>query len=151
RARQSLSAFFSWAIREGVVESNPVIGTNDPASHLDARDRVLSDAEFRTIWLACLDDDFGRVIKLLMLTGARRDEIGGLKWSELDLDRCTLSIPGGRTKNHHALNLTLPAAAISILKAAPRRKDRDFVFGGRGDAYSAWSYATNSLNRRIAE
>lgn len=42
RARQSLSAFFSWTIREGMVESNPVIGTNDPSSHIDARDRVLT-------------------------------------------------------------------------------------------------------------
>ncbi|HEY2758893.1 MAG TPA: integrase arm-type DNA-binding domain-containing protein, partial [Pseudolabrys sp.] len=46
RARQSLSAFFSWAIREGLADANPVIGTNDPASHVRARDRVLSNDEF---------------------------------------------------------------------------------------------------------
>jgi len=151
RARQSLSAFFSWAIREGMVETNPVIGTNDPSSHIDARDRVLTEAELRAIWSACGEDDFGRIVRLLMLSGARRDEIGGLRWSELDLDRSLLNIPGSRTKNHHALNLTLPAHAVSILRAAPRREGRDYVFGERGSAYSAWSYSTLRLNARIAK
>ena len=151
RARQSLSAFFSWTIREGMVESNPVIGTNDPSSHIDARDRVLTEAELRAIWLACDENDFGWIIRLLMLTAARRDEIGGLQWSELDLDRCLLNIPGSRTKNHHALNLTLPTPAVSILRAAPQREGRDYVFGERGGAFSAWSYATLRLNARIAE
>jgi integrase len=151
RARQSLSAFFTWLIREGIAKANPVIGTNDPASHIDARDRVLTDAELRAIWTACRDDDFGRIVRLLMLTGCRRDEIGGLKWSELDLDRGLLSIPGERTKNHHALQLTLPAKAVSILRDAPEREGRDYLFGERGGAYSAWSYSSLTLNSRIAE
>jgi integrase len=151
RARQSLSAFFTWTIREGIVESNPVIGTNDPASHIDARDRVLTDDELQAIWQGCEDDHFGRIIRLLMLTGARRDEIGGLEWQELDLDSGLLTIPGDRTKNHHALQLTLPEEAISILRTAPRRDGREFVFGERGGAYCAWSYSTLRLNARIAE
>ena len=151
RARQSLSAFFSWLIREGIADVNPVIGTNDPASHIDARDRVLTEAELRAIWSASGETDFGRIIRLLMLTGCRRDEIGGLKWSELDLDRGLLSIPGTRTKNHHALNLTLPAKAVSILRITHRRESRDYVFGERGGAYCAWSYSTLTLNSRIAE
>jgi integrase len=150
RARQSLSAFFSWTIREGMVESNPVIGTNDPASHINARDRVLTEAELRAIWSACGENDFGHIIKLLMLTGCRRDEIGGLQWSELDLERGLLSIPGGRTKNHHALNLTLPAKAVAIFRSIGRRDGRDYVFGERGGAYSAWSYSSLTLNARIA-
>lgn len=150
RARQSLSAFFSWAVREGMIESNPVIGTNDPASHIDARDRVLTEPELRAIWSACGDNDFSRIIRLLMLTGCRRDEIGGLQWSELDLERGLLSIPGARTKNHHALNLTLPAAAVSILRSIGRREGRDYVFGERGGTYSAWSYSTLNFNARIA-
>ncbi len=151
RARQSLSAFFSWAIREGMVESNPVIGTNDPASHIDARDRVLTEAELRAVWTACAADDFGRIIPLLMLTAGRRDEIGGLQWSELNLERGLLSIPGARTKNHHALNLTLPALAVSILRSAPQREGRDYVFGTRGGAFCAWSYSSLTLNRRIVD
>ena len=54
----------------------------------------------------------------------RRDEIGGLQWSEVDLECGLLSIPGARTKNHHALNLTLPAAAVSILRIRDARGPR---------------------------
>lgn len=150
RARQSLSAFFAWAIGEGVAQENPVIGTNNPGEGLPSRDRVLTDAELRAIWQAGGSDDFGRIIRLLMLTGARRDEIGGLRWSEIDIDRGSLAIPGERTKNHNALELPLSAAAMSIIRSTPRREGRDFLFGGRGGAFSAWSYSTLTLGARIA-
>jgi integrase len=47
-----------------------------------------------------------------MWTGARRDEIGGLRWNEIDLDNATLNIPNARTKNHHRLMLSLQPAAV---------------------------------------
>ena len=142
RARQSLSAFFAWAIREGIAEANPVIGSNNPGAQLRARDRVLTDEELRAIWRACREDDFGRIVRLLMLTGARRDEIGGLRWSEIDVDRGILNIPGGeRTKNHHPLNLVLPEAALSIVRSVPKRgRPRSAVRRGEGP-FSAWSYS----------
>jgi integrase len=149
RARGTLSAFFAWAIREGIVDENPVTGTNDPAIDIRSRERVLTPRELQIIWKACGEDDFGRIIKLLMMTGARRDEIGGLRWAELDLDAGTLKIPGTRTKNHHPLVLALPPAAIELLSSAPRREAREFVFGGRGEAFSAWSYSTLALGARI--
>jgi integrase len=151
RARGTLSAFFVWAIREGIADENPVTGTNDPATGMRSRDRVLDEAEVRIIWNACRDDDFGRIIQLLMLTGARRDEIGGLRWDEFDLDSGALSIPGTRTKNHHPLELPLPPAAVAVLKSAPQREGREFVFGGRGAAFSAWSYSTLAMAARIGE
>lgn len=151
RARGTLSAFFVWAIREGIADENPVTGTNKPTEGMRSRERVLDAAEVRSIWNACGDDDFGRIIKLLMLTGARRDEIGGLRWDEFDLDGGTLSIPGTRTKNHHHLELALPPAAVTILRSAPRREGREFVFGGRGDAFSAWSYSTLAMAARVME
>jgi integrase len=151
RARSVLSAFFVWAIKEGIADENPVTGTNNPGADMVSRDRVLDAHEMRVIWTACRDDDFGRILRLLMLTGCRRDEIGGLLWSEIDFDRAMLNIPGTRSKNHHPLNLPLPPAALSILESAPRREGRDFVFGGRGAAFSAWSYSTLALLARIAE
>jgi integrase len=150
RARSNLSALFSWAMREGLCEANPVTATNDPEAGIQPRERVLDDAEIRAIWKACLDEDFGRIVKLLMLCGCRRAEIGGLLWSEIDLDTGIMTIPGARTKNHKTLALTLPAAALDILRSAPRRAGREYVFGDRGGAYSAWSYSTLALNSRIA-
>ena len=62
---------------------NPVVGTNKPKEN-DPRDRVLSVDELARVWRACKDDDFGRIVKLLILTGCRRAEIGGMCWSEFD-------------------------------------------------------------------
>ena len=149
RARGNLSALFTWALKEGLCETNPVIATNDPGEGIPPRDRVLSDHELAVVWKACQDDDFGRIVPLLILTGCRREEIGALKWSEVDLDSDVLTIPGSRTKNHRQHVLTLPAAAIDILQAAPRREGRDYVFGVRGGAFAAWSYAKIALDGRI--
>jgi Arm DNA-binding domain len=69
RARDYLSAMFSWAMREGLCEANPVLATNDPAAGILPRDRVLSDDEIRIVWNACGDDTAGRIVRLLLLTG----------------------------------------------------------------------------------
>src|SRR6516164_1673821 len=150
RARANLSALFTWAIGEGLVDINPVIGTNNPEGGHQSRTRVLSEAELAVIWKACADDDFGRIVKLLMLTGCRRAEIGELKWSEIDFERGTITIPGTRTKNGNELKLTLPDAALELLRATPRRDDSDNVFGGGGPGFTIWSHAVKGLNAHIA-
>jgi Arm DNA-binding domain len=53
RARANLSALFAWAMREGLTEANPTIATNNPASGLPSRERILDDKEVRAIWNAC--------------------------------------------------------------------------------------------------
>jgi len=151
RARDSLSALYNWAIREGLCESNPAAGTNDPAAGAKARERTLTDTELRAVWNACRDDDFGRVVKLLMLTGCRRSEIGGLRWDEVDLDTGLMTIAGGRTKNHRPLELTLPPAALDIVRSVPRRDGGTHVFGRRGTGFCGWSYPLTTLNLRIAQ
>jgi integrase len=150
RARANLSALFGWALREGLCDANPIIATNDPAAGALPRDRVLTEAELATIWRACQDDDFGRIVRLLILSGCRRLEIGELKWSEVDFDRGAMTIAGARTKNHRALTLTLPPVAIDLLRATPRCDGRENVFGTGADGFSSWSYAANALNDRIA-
>jgi integrase len=154
RARDYLRAMFSWAMKEGLCEhldSNPVAATNDPAEGIEARDRVLGDDEIRAIWKACQEDDFGRIVRLLLLTGCRREEIAGLLWNEVNFDTGVMTIPGTKTKNHKTLELPLPGLALGILQSAPRRPGRDHVFGFRGGAYSAFSYSTLALNSRIVE
>lgn len=98
RARSALSAMFTWAMGEGLAESNPVVGTNKPADE-KARDRVLNDTELRTVWRACRNDTYGRIVRLLLLTGQRRDEVGSMSEVELDLAAAVWTIPAERTKN----------------------------------------------------
>src|SRR5829696_8781822 len=114
RARVTLSAFFNWAMREGLSDINPVIGTNRAADER-SRDRVLSDEELAAIWGACRDDDFGRIVRLLILTAQRREEVGGMTWSEVDLARRLCTIPSGRTKNGRAHEVSLPASVADLL------------------------------------
>jgi integrase len=83
RARANLSTLFKWAMGHGYVDHNPVIGTINPDPRT-TRERILKDHELQAIWRACGDDDFGAIVKLLVLTGQRRSEVGAMAWSELD-------------------------------------------------------------------
>jgi integrase len=151
RARGQLSALFSWAMGEGLCDANPVAGTNDPAKGRKSRSRVLNDNELKTIWRACLDDDeFSRIVKLLILTGARRDEIGDLEWSEIDFDTGTVVISERRTKNGRALELKLPAVALNILRAVPRRDGCVRLFGKPGKGFTSWSNGMKLFQARMA-
>jgi integrase len=149
RARSNLSALFAWAMKEGMTDANPVAGTNNPIEGKQGRDRVLSDAEIRIIWRHCKDDDFGRIVRLLLLTACRRDEIGWLRWGEVDLHGGRLLLPAERTKPGRALELPLTPTARAILETAPRRLGRDFVFGGKGGGFGAWSWCTMALHGQI--
>ena len=148
RARDNLSTLYGWAMKEGLCEANPVMATNDPTEGMQARDRVLNDDEIRAIWGACNDDDAGRIIRLLLLTGCRREEIGALKWDEVNLATGLLTIPGTRIKNGRTLELPLPPAAIELIAAVPRG-DRQFIFGRRDSSFSGWSAAKLRLDAEI--
>ena len=150
RARAALSAFFAWAIREGVAESNPVVGTNKATDPEDTkRDRVLSHNELRTIWRNLGDDHFADIVRLLMLTGQRRDEIADLQWSEIDFSKRVISLPASRTKNKRAHDIPLSKAALAILKRQPRLIGREFVFGEGGQGFQGWSRAKAALDARV--
>jgi integrase len=146
RARGALSTMFAWAIGEGLCDSNPVIGTNKAVEE-KPRERVLDDAELAAVWKAAPDNDYGRIVKLLMLTGQRRDEIGSLRWSEIDFEAGTIALPSNRTKNGRAHSVPLSADALAILKGVTQVDDREIVFGqGRG-GYSGWSRSKAALNK----
>jgi integrase len=149
RARSALAAFFVWSMRQAMAKTNPVIGTENPIEGQEPRDRVLNDDEIRAIWQNSGEDEFGKIIRLLFLTACRRDEIGGLRWPEVDLTAGKLTLPKERTKSKRALELTLPATAGAILSSIRRRNSRDTLFGGGANGFNAWSYSTLALNGRI--
>jgi integrase len=149
RARASLSAFFTWAMQAGLTEMNPVIGAIQPKDS-EGRSRALSDAELAALWHASGDDEYGRIIKLLILLGARRAEIGGLRFNELDKDSGTWTLPSERSKNKHAHTLPLPAAAWSIINAVPRLAHRDQLFGVSAEkGFTDWGASKIELDDRL--
>jgi integrase len=145
RARSILSAMYSWAMGEGLCESNPVIGTNNPGKMLQSRDRVLIDAELAAVWRAATDDDFGKIVKLLILTGCRRDEISALRWDEINGSGMTIS--AARSKNRRPHSLILPPMAMEILASVPRRGE--YVFGKNGKGFARWSFWKEKLDERL--
>ena len=154
RTRASLSGYFAWLLREGILEANPVLNTNR-APETGARERVLSDEELTAIWRALGDDQYSAIVKLLVLTGARRDEIAGLHWSEIDFDHALITLPPERTKNWREHQIPLAPAALAILQAQSRRLNsddspRDLVFGHGARGWQDWSGSKANLDARIA-
>jgi len=140
-ARARLWTMYAWAVAEGRVEVNPVIGTRE-IEYSVKRDRVLTGEELARIWHACAPEyyprnsNFGRVVRLLILLGARRSEITDMTWSELDLGKATWTLPAERSKNHRAHTLPLPPAALAIIDEVARErwngKADEYVFSMRG-------------------
>lgn len=148
RARSTLSSFYAWLIGEGICNENPVIGTNKSAKE-KSRERVLTDAELVEIWKAAPESDYGRIVRLLMLTLQRREEIAGLREDELADN--LIALPSERTKNSRPHDVPLSSQALDVLAQQPRRDDREFVFGEGEGAFSGFSAAKARLDEKIME
>jgi hypothetical protein len=70
RVRASLSGFFGWAVSVGLLDTNPVVGT-EPTEEA-TRDRFLKAEELKLIWNALGDDHYGSIVKILALTRRAR-------------------------------------------------------------------------------
>jgi integrase len=143
----SLTNYFAWLMGEGLLDENPMLGVNRPPGG-KARERVLTEDELRALWNALGDDDYGDIVRLLVLTGCRRDEIGNLQFDEVDLDRAMLEIPAARMKGKKDHIIPLSAPALDILRRRPR-DDRTHVFGAAGGGFRQWSKARAELDGRL--
>lgn len=116
-----------------IIGANPASGLKKPTRE-EERERSLNDDELKAVWCACdaLGYPAGSLFRLLILTGARRDEVREMQWREVDLDRGLWTLPAIRSKNKRPHIIPLPLAAIDILRALPRFDDDedggDFIF-----------------------
>jgi integrase len=149
-----LRRMFNWAIERGLVDSSPVEKIKAPAPET-ARDRVLTDDEIRFAWNAFekVGLPFGAVGKLLLLTGARRDEIAEGRWNEVDLAGKTWTIAKERSKNGVAHEIPLSGAVIEILNSLPRVEGKaGLVFTTTGTTpVSGFSRAKTSIDEAIVD
>jgi integrase len=161
RGKAALSAMFTWAMREGLCgddPANPVANTNKQAKEAK-RTRVLQDGELAEIWAAALKaGEYGRIVRLLILSGQRREEIGGLRLPEIDLGnwdddlgRRLITLPPERTKNQLPHEIPLSDSTVDILQAQPRREGRQFLFGSRKGPFSGFAKAKAALDEAIME
>jgi integrase len=143
---RSLHAFFVWCCRRGFTSSNPAVGVEHRPDR--KRDRVLNASEIAALWQATAGaGDFNAIIRLLLLSGCRASEIGGLQWSEVLSDR--IVIPGERVKNRRTHTVPLMPTMRTILKRPP---SGDFVFGrATGRGFTGWSSSKVELDKRLGD
>src|SRR5262249_25448253 len=146
RARGALVTFFVWCMRQGLCTSNPTIGSENPETR--ARDRVLTPDELVAIWKACGDDHYGKIIKLLILTGCRRAEIGDMAWDEIDRERGTFTIPKERDKTGKARTIPLLPMIRDVIADVPKMASRPQLFGERSHGFTAWARGKRALDQR---
>lgn len=144
--RAAGSRFYSWLIANGYAEHNPFTGTEGYT--VPKRSRVLTDGEIAAIWAATEEQsDFGMILRILLWTGCRRGEAGGMRWPELSDGIWT--VDGSRTKNHRTLALPIPRQMRKALDAWPRGFGRDLVFGRGPRGFQGWSQSKRRLDARL--
>lgn len=153
RALAYLRKFFNWCAERDIVAAPPT--DRVPRPHPEVRrDRVLSEEELRCLLKALDKEDtvFGPLVRVLLLTGQRRAEVGGMRWSELrdlDGDAPCWEIPGARTKNKQGHIVPLSAPVAAILADLPRIGDLVFTTTGETPV-SGFGRAKTRLDERVA-
>jgi integrase len=128
RVLAQLSKFFNWLVARDVLAISPVTRVEKPFKE-KVRTRLLEDTELRALWLACESDGpFGQALRVLMLTGARRDEVSRMRWDEIDAKRWEWKLSSERSKNRREHVIPLSPQVWTILEAQPRFAGCPYVF-----------------------
>lgn len=120
---------FNWCIERGIVETNPTNGIRKQHREV-ARSRVLDEQEITSLLNACAQDGYPykQYVPLLLATAQRRGELANMRWSELDLENRTWTIPAERSKNRKPHVVPLSDYAMKLLDELPQFVDCDLVF-----------------------
>lgn len=159
RVRATLSKWFNWMVERGVIDANPVLSTK-PRTREVPRTRSLSCEELKSIWMGAEHKGwpFGPLIQLLLLTGKRRGEVAGMRWSEIDLQSRTWTINperSGTKQRRHSKKppihdvVPLSRQAVEVIKQLPQFGDEDLVFPARnrsGNSVSGFSKANQQIS-----
>src|SRR5262249_43086145 len=148
RVLAAVRKFFNWCVARDIIAASPCAGVKPPTAER-ARDRVLSDDELRLVWQAAnkLGGTFGPLVKLLALTGQRRDEVAQMRWNEIDIDNRLWTLPPARVKNNQPHEVPLSGAAVTVLNNVPRAAGSPYVFTTNDGASPASGYSKGK--RRI--
>lgn len=148
RVRSTMSAMFTWAMKAGLALANPVAMT--PKRKERPRERVLGNAELALIWRALGADQYDTIVRLLLLTAQRKNEIAALRWDEIDFERNVITLPGSRTKNGKSHEIPMAATVRSLLESQGKIDGRDLVFGRGVGPFSGFTKCKGVLDEKIA-
>ncbi len=151
-----LRRLFRWAVSRGDIDRSPMEGMETPPA-VKARDRWLSDQELAMVWKHAPNTHpcFGPIVRLLIVTGQRREEVSSLAWEELDQAERLWILPGDRAKNGEPNRVPLNSLAVSVLEAVagkPTWPRRGKVFAtSTGGGFTGYHRGKEKLDRLIAE
>lgn len=149
RTLAALSKLFNWATDRGLIDANPCARVKAPSPET-SRDRVLDDAEIALVWRGCdaIGGPFGPFVRLLLLTGQRRDEVAKMRRVELSKDGLLWTVPADRAKNGQAHDVPLIPEARAVLSTLPQiRGKAGFVITTTGEsAVSGYATAKSRLD-----
>lgn len=147
---------FRWAVSRGDIERSPMEGMETPPP-VRPRERWLQDEELRVIWEVAPECHrcFGPIVRLLILTGQRREEVSGMQWQELDRIERTWTLPGSRAKNREPNAIPLNDLAVAELDRQAKglqwpRKGRVFATSS-GAGFTGYAKGKIKLDTIIAE
>ena len=151
----ALRAFFRFIIRRGLLQNSPCERLQMPGAKGASRERILSDQELVAVWKAAdeIGYPFSTIVKLLILTGQRRRQIGNLRGEWIKGDR--IDFPAAIMKANKSHSVPIAPIAQSILAAItvtegflfPARRRGERLKGER--AFDGWSKAKVILQKRI--
>jgi integrase len=138
-------AAYGWAVKRGALSVNPFL--NLPVAPAPRRERVLSDDELAAVWRAADGPGpFNGIVRLLLLTSQRREEVAGMTWAELSDDLSIWTIPASRAKNGATHIVPLSAPAQELLRGAPRLGE--LAFPGLRSTFNGFSKAKATLDAK---
>jgi integrase len=132
RCRETLRAIFAFAIERELITVNPIIGISKRKVEFP-RDRTLSPDELASLWRAIdsLPELPRAYFRVVLLTGARRNEVGRMGWSEVDLEAALWRLPAERNKSARPFEIPLSAPVVETLRILPRLGPLVFTLNGK--------------------
>lgn len=152
RAFTEMMAFLRWCEEREYVDGIPAIRKKEMRKHGAAkespRQRALSDEEIAELWKKVADLGPGTrdFVRLLLLTGQRRDEVRLMTWEEVDMKRALWIIPKSRYKSHLDHAVPLSPQVMEILRSRWSKGASGYVLAGRKDG-TPFSGQASSLRR----
>jgi integrase len=147
----AIRTFLKWSTRRRYIHHSPIEAIELPSKN-KSRERVLNDEELRAVWRAADETGypFGDIIKLLILTGARRTEIGSLRAEWVDFDKQLICLPKEICKNRRSH--TFPLGALSstlIMRGSSTATGLLFPNQQKTLPFNSWSKAKAQLDKKI--
>ena len=145
RVHVIMSGVFRWALNAGEIEAHPISGL-EPLVAEKSRGTVLSLDQLGEIWRATerINNMASPIVKLLILTGQRREEVGRMSWDEIDAHAAVWTIPAERHKGKRNHRVPLSPEAMDIVGAQGRGMRGSFVFSLSNGAkpFNGWRSAS---------